>query len=169
MIKKPIIAFASLLFGGACLTVLISCMPVYFSAAARPSSSRLSLHSCELPGIKGDVRCGTYEVFEDRSTKSGRTIKLKIVVLKSLGSNTAPDAIFPLHGGPGAPATGLVELAKGVLGLVRQDHDLVFVDQRGTGGSNPLTCDIADDAKDLTSFFGDILPPHKVRACREKL
>ncbi|HEX3093011.1 MAG TPA: alpha/beta hydrolase, partial [Candidatus Angelobacter sp.] len=122
-----------------------------------------------MPGIKGDVRCGTYEVFEDRSANSGRTIKLKIVVLKSLGSKPAPDAIFPLHGGPGAPATGLVELANGILGPVRQDHDLVFVDQRGTGGSNPLTCDIADDAKDLTSFFGGILPPDKVRACREEL
>jgi pimeloyl-ACP methyl ester carboxylesterase len=170
VIKKPIIAFASLLFGGACLTVLISCLSVYFSAAARPSSSRLSLHSCELPGIKGDVHCGTYEVFEDRAATSGRTIKLKIVVLKSLGSKPAPDAIFPLHGGPGAPATGLVELANhGPLGPARQDHDVVFVDQRGTGGSNPLTCDIADDAKDLASFFGDILPPDKVRACREKL
>ena len=75
-----------------------------------------------------------------------------------------------MHGGPGAPATELVELAHGgILEPVRQDHDLVFVDQRGTGGSNPLTCDVADDAKDLTSFFGDILPPDKVRACREKL
>jgi pimeloyl-ACP methyl ester carboxylesterase len=169
VVKKRIIMPVRVLLNGICFAVLISCSLGNFSAAASLPSSRLSLHPCELPGIEGKVRCGTYEVFEDRSTKSGRTIKLKIVVLKSLGSNTAPDAIFPLHGGPGAPATGLVELAKGVLGPVRQDHDLVFVDQRGTGGSNPLTCDIADDAKDLTSFFGDILPPDKVRACREKL
>jgi len=170
VVKKRIIAPVRLLLGGTCLAVLISCSSVYFSTAVSLPSSRLSLHGCELPGIKGDVRCGTYEVFEDRAAKSGRTIKLKIVVLKSLGSKPAPDAIFPLHGGPGAPATGLVELANhGILGPVRQDHDLVFVDQRGTGGSNPLTCDIADDAKDLTSFFGDILPPDKVRACREKL
>jgi pimeloyl-ACP methyl ester carboxylesterase len=169
VVNKRIFAPVSLLLGAACLAVLISCSSGSFSAAASLSSPRLSLHPCELPGIQGDVRCGTYEVFEDRSAKSGRTIKLKIVVLKSLVSKPAPDAIFPFHGGPGAPATGLVELAKGVLGPVRQDHDLVFVDQRGTGGSNPLTCDIADDTKDLTSFFGDILPLDKVRACREKL
>src|SRR5579871_1807513 len=108
-IKKQIIAPASVLLGWTCLSVLISCSPGHFSAAASSSSSRLSLHSCELPGIQGDVRCGTYEVFEDRSAKSGRTIKLKIVVLKSLGGKPATDAIFPLHGGPGAPATGLVE------------------------------------------------------------
>jgi pimeloyl-ACP methyl ester carboxylesterase len=169
-IKKQIIAPASVLLGWTCLAVLISCSSGNFSAAASSSSSRLALQSCELPGVKGDVRCGTYEVFEDRAAKSGRTIKLKIVVLKSLGSKPAPDAIFPLHGGPGAPATGLVELANhGILGPAREDHDLVFVDQRGTGGSNPLICDVADDVKDLTSFFGDILPPNKVRACREKL
>lgn len=170
VIRKRIIAPLRILLGGACLAVLISCSSGDFSAAASSSSSRLALQSCELPGVKGDVRCGTYEVFEDRAAKSGRTIKLKIVVLKALGSKPAPDAIFPLHGGPGAPATGLVELANhGILGPARQDHDLVFVDQRGTGDSNPLTCDVADDAKDLASFFGDILPPDKVRACREKL
>jgi pimeloyl-ACP methyl ester carboxylesterase len=170
VVRKRTIAPAGVLFAGICLAVLISCSSGHFSAAATSSSPRLSLHRCELPDVDGDVLCGTYEVFEDRSAKSGRTIKLKIVVLKSLGSKPAPDAIFPLHGGPGAPATELVELAHGgILEPVRQDHDLVFVDQRGTGGSNPLTCDVADDAKDLTSFFGDILPPDKVRACREKL
>jgi pimeloyl-ACP methyl ester carboxylesterase len=169
MDKKRTIALVGLLLGGICLALLISCSSGHFSAAASVTSPRLSLDHCELPGVKGDVRCGTYEVFEDRAAKSGRTIKLKMVVLKSLGSKPAPDAVFPLHGGPGAPATDLIELAHGILAPVRQDHDLVFVDQRGTGGSNPLTCDIADDAKDLTSFFGDILPPDKVRACRENL
>src|ERR1043166_4228213 len=168
VVKTRTIA-GGVLRAGICLAVLISCSSVYFSADASLSSSRLSLHPCQLPGIQGDVRCGTYEVFEDRAAKSGRTIKLKIVVLKSLGSKSAPDAIFPLHGGPGAPATGLVEMAKDMLKPVRQDHDLVFVDQRGTGESNPLICDIADDSHDLASFFGGVLPADKVRACREKL
>ncbi|MGB8129071.1 MAG: alpha/beta hydrolase [Candidatus Angelobacter sp.] len=169
MDKKRIIAAASVLLGWTSLAVSISCSSGRSSAAASSYSLGLSLRRCELPGVKGDVRCGTYEVFEDRAAKSGRIIKLKIVVLKSLGNKPVPDAVFPLHGGPGAPATALVELANEILKPVRQDHDLVFVDQRGTGESNPLTCDIADDAKDLTSFFGDILPPDKVRACREKL
>jgi len=169
VVKKRTIAPVSVLLGAACLAILVSCSSVYLTSAASSSPSRLSLHSCELPDVKGDVLCGTYEVFEDRAAKSGRTIKLKIVVLKSLGGKPAPDAVFPLHGGPGAPATALVEMANEMLKPVRQDHDLVFVDQRGTGESNPLTCDVADDTKDLTSFFGDILPPDKVRTCREKL
>jgi len=169
MDKKGTIPSAGVLLGAMCLATLILCLSGSLSAAANQSSSRLSLHSCKLPGIEGDVRCGTYEVFEDRTAKSGRTIQLKIVVLKALGSKSAPDAIFPLHGGPGAPATALAEMANEMLKPVRQDHDLVFVDQRGTGGSNPLICDIADDSHDLASFFGGILPADKVRACREKL
>ena len=105
VVKNQTIAPVSVLLGATCLALLISCSSGHFSAAASVSSPRLSLHSCALPGIKGDVRCGTYEVFEDRSAKSGRTIKLKIVVVKSLGSKPGPDAIFPLHGGHGAPAS----------------------------------------------------------------
>src|SRR3954447_3824995 len=111
MDKKRTIAAVSKLLGAMGLAVLVFCSSGRFSADASSSSSRLSLQSCKLPGIQGDVRCGTYEVCDDRSAKSGRTIKLKIVVLKALSSKPAPDAVFPLHGGPGAPATALVEMA----------------------------------------------------------
>jgi pimeloyl-ACP methyl ester carboxylesterase len=140
------------------------------SRATTQSAPGLSLKPCKLPGVDGEARCGTYQVYENRATRSGRTIQLKIVVLKALGKSPAPDAIFALHGGPGAAATGLVGLARdGILEPARQDHDVVFVDQRGTGESNPLLCDLGDDPKDLATFFGDILPRERVRACREKL
>jgi pimeloyl-ACP methyl ester carboxylesterase len=140
------------------------------SGATTPSASRLSLKPCQVPGLDGEARCGTYEVYENRAARSGRTIQLKIIVLKAQGKSPAPDAIFALHGGPGAAATGLVGLARsGILEPARNDHDLVFVDQRGTGESNGLTCDVGDDPKDLTTFFGDILPRDRVRACRKKL
>jgi pimeloyl-ACP methyl ester carboxylesterase len=140
------------------------------AAVLSTSGSHLSLDACSLPGLTGESRCGTYEVFEDRAANSGRTIKLKIVVLKALGKSPAPDAIFVLHGGPGAAATDLLGLAfGGLLEPSRQDHDLVFIDQRGTGGSGALMCDVGDNPQDLATFFGDILPRDKVRACRQKL
>jgi len=45
----------------------------------------------------------------------------------------------------------------------------VFVDQRGTGASNPLPCELGDDPADLIGFFGPLFPREKVRACRQKL
>lgn len=134
------------------------------------SAPGLSLQLCDLPGVRGPAQCGTYEVFEDRAAKSGRKIKLHLVVLPARARTPAPDAIFVLHGGPGGAATDLVDEAeKGYLRELRDHHDLVFIDQRGTGSSNPLNCDIADDPADLQSFFGELMPPDKVRACRQKL
>src|SRR5215469_9496595 len=131
--------------------------------------SPLALTSCNLPGVAGPARCGTFEVFEDRAAHSGRKIKLHLVVLSATG-HAAPDAVFVFHGGPGAAATGLVPLAgSGPLGGLRKNHDLIFVDQRGTGSSNPLKCDVGDDPADLQVFFGELLPSEKVHACREKL
>lgn len=168
MSKRVAIILGVALIGGAVLTAAVferSGHGVPFK-----TGSRLSLEPCSLPGLTGESRCGTYEVFEDRAANSGRTIKLKIVVLKALGKSPARDAIFTLHGGPGAAATELVGLAQGgILEPSRQDHDLVFADQRGTGGSGALMCDVGDNPQDLATFFGDILPRDKVRACRQKL
>jgi len=138
---------------------------------SQSSGSPLSLSPCNLPGVSGPARCGTYEVFEDRAAKSGRKIKLHLVVLSATDHAPASDAVFVFHGGPGAPATDLVYEAAGFgpLGGLRNSHDLVFVDQRGTGSSNGLHCDIGDDPEDLQVFFGELFPVEKIRACRQKL
>lgn len=170
MSKRIVIVGGLLLIGGACLATVVFVRPGRSVGTSHNTGSRLSLEPCKLSGITGEARCGMYQVFEDRAANSGRTIKLKIVVLKALNKSPAPDALFTLHGGPGAAATELVELAeRGVLEPIRQNRDLVFVDQRGTGGSGALNCDVGDNPQDMATFFGDILPRDKVRACREKL
>jgi pimeloyl-ACP methyl ester carboxylesterase len=55
------------------------------------------------------------------------------------------------------------ELAK-----IREHRDLVFVDQRGTGGSNPLNCNLFNP-DDFQSYLGDYFPLADVRKCREQL
>jgi pimeloyl-ACP methyl ester carboxylesterase len=170
VIKRIAIILGVTLIGGAVLTAVAFERSGHGVPAQHNTGSRLSLEPCALPGLTGESLCGTYEVFEDRAAKSGRTIKLRIVVLKALGRSPAPDAIFALHGGPGAAATQLIGLAYGgILAPSRQDHDLVFIDQRGTGGSGALMCDVGDNPQDLATFFGDIFPRDKVRACRQKL
>jgi hypothetical protein len=51
------------------------------------SLPRISLQPCEVPGAQAEVKqkalCGTYEVFEDRVAKRGRTIAIKILVFHS--------------------------------------------------------------------------------------
>jgi len=121
--------------------------------------------------MDSEVRCGKYEVYEDRAAKSGRRISLNIVVVPALSATPEPDPVFWLHGGPGAAATLTTPAAgkNGFLGMLREKRDLIFVDQRGTGASNPLNCKLGDDPAALQQFFGPLFPRDKVRECREQL
>lgn len=136
-----------------------------------PSAS-ISMKPCEVPGtqeaVKEQVRCGTLDVFEDRRRKSGRKIALKIVVFPATGKDKAADPLFYIPGGPGSSATEDAPFVAQQFAKIREHRDLVFVDQRGTGGSNPLNCDFFDPS-DLRSYLGDYFPLTDVRRCREQL
>ena len=136
-----------------------------------PSAS-ISLEPCEVPGaregVKDQARCGTYEVFENRAAKSGRKIQLKVVVYPATGRDKAADPLFYIPGGPGSSATEDAPYIAQEFAKVRERRDLVFVDQRGTGGSNPLNCDFFNPS-DLSSYLGFYFPLADVRRCRELL
>ena len=162
------------------VVIAVSACAVNLSRADQPGNgtlsirparhSELSLRPCHVPNLDDEVRCGTYEVYEDRAARVGRKIGLNIVVIPALNPKHAPDPVVWLHGGPGAAATQTAGAAReDFLAGVRHDRDLVFVDQRGTGKSNPLNCDLGDSPDDLKAFFGELLPRGKVRECREKL
>ena len=130
--------------------------------------SQLTLTPCQVGGVEGQARCGRYEVFENRDSKKGRKISLKIVVLPATGAERAPDPLVYIPGGPGSSAT---EDAPGIAQLfakIREHRDLLFVDQRGTGGSHPLNCDFFN-AADLQSYLGYFFPLEDVKKCRKQL
>lgn len=130
------------------------------------NSPRLTLNPCTVG--KTPARCGDYEVFENRATKTGRKIKLKIVVFPATGTDRAPDPFVYIPGGPGSSATEDAPYVAQDLGRIRKKRDLLFVDQRGTGGSNPLDCQLFNPA-DLQSYLGYFFPLDDVKKCREQL
>lgn len=161
-------------------SILIFAACVIFSACnsvanqPQPQSSapqnKIALEDCRIPGLNTMARCGSYEVYEDRAAQKGRKISLRIVVVPALSATPAPDPAFWLHGGPGAAATQAIpNVQGGFLAGVHQTRDIIFVDQRGTGKSNPLNCDIGDDPNDLQKFFGPLFPSDEIRACHERL
>jgi pimeloyl-ACP methyl ester carboxylesterase len=128
----------------------------------------LVLNDCQLRGLDGTAKCGTLQVYENRSTKKGRMIGLNIVVLPATGDKREPDPLVFFAGGPGAAATeDAVGMAK-AFPKIREHRDLLFVDQRGTGKSNPLDCDFYNPA-DLQSYLGYFFPLEDVRKCRTQL
>ncbi|MEX1031820.1 MAG: alpha/beta hydrolase [Cellvibrionaceae bacterium] len=77
---------------------------------------------------------------ENPEAPEGRHIELNIVRLPAIASSPKPDSLFILTGGPGEAATDLVERLPPLFRDANRQRDLVFVDQRGTGESNPLDC-----------------------------
>jgi pimeloyl-ACP methyl ester carboxylesterase len=136
------------------------------SRAGPPEPARLSLAPCSVGGI--DARCGSLTVFENRSTRTGRTIALNMIMLPATGQSPAPDPIFYLAGGPGQAATRVA--ATGVVDLsLREQRDLVFVDQRGTGGSNPLDCELPGSPEDPQGYLDEVFQAGVVERCRDRL
>jgi pimeloyl-ACP methyl ester carboxylesterase len=129
----------------------------------------LALDPCELPGLDGGARCGSLAVWEDRVAREGRKIDLRVVVLPATGDSRAPDPLFVLTGGPGQSAVQGAPLFAQVFADLRRSRDLVLVDQRGTGASNPLRCPFPGDDEDPQSYLGDQMPVAAIEACLGRL
>jgi pimeloyl-ACP methyl ester carboxylesterase len=128
--------FTSLLL----LTLLASCSPSNLSAV---SDNSLALEDCQLTsptGRQSDARCGILTVPEDRANPSRRQIELHVAVIPAIKRNPQPDPLFLLAGGPGQSAIEAFPSMLGLLFNIHQDRDIVLVDQRGTGKSNPMQC-----------------------------
>jgi pimeloyl-ACP methyl ester carboxylesterase len=109
---------------------------------ARAASSPI-LQPCSVGGYA--ARCGTVVVPENRLAANSRTIGLRVDVLPADGKPVRSDPLFYIVGGPGGVATESLPSIANVFAPINEHRDIVFVDQRGVGGSNPLTCALPAD------------------------
>jgi pimeloyl-ACP methyl ester carboxylesterase len=131
---------------------------------------KLDLAPCKVPGLPDHARCGTYEVFENRATKSGRRIPLRVAVLPANAPRKQPDAIAYFSGGPGESAVQEgVWLADVLRQQGAQTRDVLLVDLRGTGGSDPLECPDMVGTQGVQGFLDNFVPTEGARACYERL
>lgn len=134
------------------------------ASAAEPGA----LQACTLPGLAEAARCGELRVPEDPDRPEGRHISVAFAVIPATGGPVLPDAIVPLHGGPGEDVIDDAAELAGRFASLRDRRDLLLIDQRGTGRSSALPCrlhDPADAAPNLQHF----LPPAAVAACERAL
>jgi pimeloyl-ACP methyl ester carboxylesterase len=131
------------------------------SSTAEPSdrapATQLALHACRLehPLRLASIaaRCGVLKVPEDRTEPGGATIDLSVAVVPALNRRAAAAALFLLAGGPGQGATAMYTSYAAAFARVNRNHDIVLVDQRGTGRSAPLFCDYPDDWQAATDLI----------------
>src|SRR5437773_1014762 len=124
------------------------------------------LKPCRLAGIDEELFCGKLTVFENRQTRTGRTIDLNIVVLPALDQKTKAEPLFDLAGGPGASSAERADFYAGPGKDYRRRHDVVCVDQRGTGQSNRL---VIPREKTPSYYLSEMFPVDYVREMRHVL
>ena len=96
--------------------------------------------------------CGSIPVPVDWANPAGPTIALWVNVLPARTSPAAPDPMFYIEGGPGGASTQEAAWAAQAFKEINQTHDLVFVDQRGTGLSDDLSCPGIDQGTPVRSL-----------------
>jgi pimeloyl-ACP methyl ester carboxylesterase len=140
--------------------------PVKFTLSPK-TIGKISFQPCRTPDGNTEGLCGKYQVYENRASQAGRRISLNIMVLPAIAAAPAADPFFAFAGGPGQSAVEAYTLT-GFTVRLRQNHDVVLIDQRGTGGSNPLACDVRDP-NDAQQIIGEEYPVDRLHTCRAEL
>ena len=111
------------------------------SGAANPAPRSFSLAGepmvrCTVAAL--DYWCGVLKVPENRSLAGGRTIDLQVDVFPARSGSGGGTPVFFLAGGPGDATTRSWAGAPTTFAELSRHHDIVLVDQRGTGSSHRL-------------------------------
>jgi pimeloyl-ACP methyl ester carboxylesterase len=159
-------------------SIFLGLLAACAAATPRPASPArtLALSECQLsaPGLAAhlEAQCGTLLVPEDRATANGRQIALNVAVIPAVSRSPAPDPLFILTGGPGQAATESYLQLASAFERINQKRDIVLVDQRGTGQSNPLRCSADDDDADFAALPAEQQQARqtaRLQACRAAL
>jgi pimeloyl-ACP methyl ester carboxylesterase len=124
------------------------------------------LAPCALPGGTESARCGTVTVAESPKPSSSRQIQIRVVVFPARVSTPLPDPVLMLVGGPGQGAADLAVGLSQRMPILRDDRDLLLIDQRGAGQSNGLHCQAPATAQEL---MGHLFDPARLTTCRNDL
>ena len=156
------------------LFVLLALLALSGTAAAQG----LTLEECRIsagpghPGIK--AHCGTMLRPENPADPDSAEIEVRVAVVAALNLSPETDAVAPIAGGPGQGSIEFYASVSSAFERLRRNHDILLVDQRGTGESSRMDCLIEDDAilfedqyslEDTVEFIGECLEglPHDPR------
>jgi pimeloyl-ACP methyl ester carboxylesterase len=145
---------------------MLAALLMFYASTA--TAAELQTSPCELPGVARAARCGVLDVLENPNQPGGRRLPVHVAVVSAANGKALSDPIVVLMGGPGEDAISAAAIYTAWFEPLLRDRDLLLVDQRGTGGSAALRCDLFSPetaAESLRDFF----PPAAVKSCRVRL
>lgn len=156
------------------LLALLACSLGSPASAQDVSDQRPLYEEAECPFDTGSLdaerlRCGYLTVPENRRSGSERTIRLAVAVMEAQAPDSEPDPFVSLIGGPGGHA---LPGSLGFFDSLFPDRDVVILDQRGTGYSEPEMCASVQATRryiaalDLSEDEATLMTAGALRACR---
>lgn len=139
------------------------------ASAAEAAAEPALLQPCRLRGVEHEARCGAVVRPLDPTRPDGPTIEVRFAVLPALARRKHPDPVFLLAGGPGQSAIEIAGAVEQLMARLVNRRDIVLVDQRGTGRSAPLTCEVPAPTTPLAELADPARQRAALRRCRERL
>jgi len=123
-------------------------LPPVPTSAKQFTLGKLDFKRCELPqkrsGATTAAYCAPFQVPENPDSADGRKIDLKLALIKADAEAADTDFVVLLAGGPGQAAIEAWPRIAAAFAPLRKHHHILLLDQRGTGGSNALSCEGED-------------------------
>jgi len=131
--------------GWAGVMLAVSIASAAAAGAAEPARlGSLSFSGCDLKNpSQGELLgalCARLDVPENPEAPDGRKISLRIGWVKATRAEPLADPVFFIAGGPGQSAVEAFPLVAPGFARILEKRNVILVDQRGTGESNPLDC-----------------------------
>ncbi|MEP2671189.1 MAG: alpha/beta fold hydrolase [Cyclobacteriaceae bacterium] len=127
---------------------------------------QLSYHQPD--GFTDSLLVGTLSVYENNEAQTGNKINLFVAVTPALVRDSLMEPIFIIDGGPGVAASNQSYFYTEIDQSYRRYHDIVYVDARGTGRSNPLHCPEIQTKSSPQEYFEHPYPKEELEACIER-
>lgn len=162
--------------GALCATLLALALPSMTGCGSKKQGlqarSSLELVPCRIEPFPREMLCTEIQRPRDPKDPSAGTISIAVSVIESWGTRNATQApLFMLAGGPGQSARDI--FPKSISSQLKrwsEHRDIVLMDIRGTGDSEPLDCELNDtDAVGLSFQEGLDHAVKTVKQCLEKL
>lgn len=125
-------------------------------------------------GAAQNVTCGDLVVPEDRTAANSPMIRLKVMIFKAVHPDVQSVPVLYLEGGPGG-SVGMFASEAGN-SILRQNQDLILLEQRGNQLSTPsLDCPEYDTVilqnlkRNASEEIESSLEKEAIRACRKRL
>ena len=127
------------------VAVLIFGLP---AVAAARTLGGVEFTPCELRTARAPIavqaECARFEVPEDPAAPDGRRISLRLALIPARAAKPRPDPVVFLAGGPGQSAVDSYPVIQGAFRPLLAHRHVLLVEQRGTGQSSPLKCELPD-------------------------